>query len=108
MKQKLPPPLPTSLWSPLGPVPVRVVERLQPLSKEAPSDADDFAQYNPKTRTIEVLAGIEPWAQWQAFRHEWVHMVVFDAGYHNSCADELIEGFCDLIGTALVAEMRNG
>jgi hypothetical protein len=107
VSRKQPPPLPSSLWSPLGPVPVRIVERLRPMSKDAPDDVDDFGGFEPKTRVIEVLKDLEPWAQWQALRHEWVHMVIYDAGVHNAFTGDQIECLCDLIGTALAAEMRN-
>ena len=101
------PKLPTSLWSPLGPVKVVIVEHLRPLSKDAPDDIDDFGSFEPKTRTIEILKDLDPWAQWQALRHEWMHMVIFDAGYHNTLSPELQEGLCDLVGTAMAADMRN-
>ena len=101
------PPLPRSVWSPLGPVRVRAVKRIRSLAKGVPADVDDFGTYDPKRRIIHVLASLEPWAQWQTLRHEWVHMVIFDAGFHNAFTAEQIEGLCDVIGTALVAEMRN-
>jgi hypothetical protein len=106
-QKQLPPPLPTHLWSPLGPVPVELVEHLHPLSKDAPPDVDDFGAFDPKRRVIQVLADLEPWAQWQALRHEWVHMVIYDAGLHNAYGGDQIEAFCDVIGTAMAAEMRN-
>ena len=102
------PPLPKYLWSPLGDVRVRQVKRLRPLSREVPSDVDDFGQYDPKHRAITVLRSLEPWVKWQTLWHEWVHMVLFDAGSHNHLSPEQVEVLCDVIGTALVGQMRSG
>jgi hypothetical protein len=85
---------------------VSVVKRL-PKGKGLPPEADDFGDYDPKTRRIRVLASLDPWAQWQTLRHEWAHMVIFDAGFHNAFNEDQIEALCDLFGTALVGEMRN-
>lgn len=101
------PRLPSSIWSPLGPVPVHLVERIRPLSEEAPKDIDDFGNFDPKRRVIEVLDSLTPWQKWQTLRHEWCHMVLFDAGLHNLYNDERQEVLCDVIGTALAAELRN-
>jgi hypothetical protein len=106
--RRRPPKLPTKVWSPLGPVPVLIVDHIAPMSKEAPEDVDDFGGFDPKRRVIEVLRSLDPWQQWQSFRHEWCHMVLFDAGMHNLYNDERQEVLCDVIGTALAAEMRNG
>lgn len=107
MQQRKPPKLPSQLWSPLGPVRVQLVDRIKPLAKDAPDDVNDFGQYDPNTRTISICKSLHPWAQWQTLHHEWVHMVFFDAGYHNAFEPNQIEGICDLIGTARAAEMRN-
>jgi hypothetical protein len=107
VSEKPAPPLPKTLWSPLGPIRVRTLKRIKPLSKEVPRDIDDFGQYDPKKRTIRILRDLDPWVQWQTLRHEWVHAVIFDQGFHQAFTEEQIEAVCDLIGTALVSEMRN-
>jgi hypothetical protein len=77
------------------------------MAKDAPEDIDDFGGFDPKRRVIEILRDLDPWQQWQALRHEWCHMILFDAGMHNLYNDERQEVLCDVIGTALAAEMRN-
>ena len=74
------PPIPKTLWSPLGPLRVRVVKRLTPLVR----GSVDFGHYDPKKRTIRILADLDPWVQWQTLRHEWFHALVFDHGFHQA------------------------
>lgn len=105
-QSKKAPPLPSAIWSPLGWVPVQIVKHIKPMSEDAPKDIDDFGAFDPKRRVIEVLEDLDSWQRWQAFRHEWTHMVLYDAGLHNLYNDERQEILCDAIGTALAAEMR--
>lgn len=101
------PPLPKTLWSPLGPVVVRVVSKL-PNDEAAAAGvfANDFGSYDPAKREIYVLRRLHPWARHQAMWHEWFHMLIFDAGYQNGLSPEMIEGLCDVTATALAAELR--
>lgn len=99
MKRKAPK-LPKALWSPLGPVPIRLVRRIDRKGRA-------FGRFNGKTRRIEILRRLPPWVQWQTLRHEWLHMVLFDAGLHNAFSGEQMEVLCDALGTALAAELRN-
>jgi hypothetical protein len=93
------PPLPSTVPSVLGPVPVRVTPDLR-LGKEPL-----MGSWSSYARVIRVRAGIAPAAQWQALEHERVHMELWDAGVVIG-DEELEDRICDAVATARVREMR--
>ena len=98
------PPLPKTLWSPMGPIRVMQCKHLP--DKDDPTE-DLHGTYDPKRRVIRVLKRLEGWTKWQAMRHEWVHMITYDAGLHTRFTLEDLEHYADVTATAMVAEMRN-
>jgi hypothetical protein len=94
--------VPTSVWSALGRVEVRMVE-----GKKKRKKPYTMGRYLMQSRHIEVDQSLAPAVQLQTFRHEWIHMVLIDAGLHNAFSPEQQETIADVIATALVAEMLN-
>lgn len=68
---------------------------------------ETMGRYYMQSRHIEVDRSLSPVVQLQTFRHEWVHMVLIDAGLHNAFSPEQQETICDVIGTAMAAEILN-
>jgi hypothetical protein len=96
------PAIPTHVWSALGPVEVRMVE-----GKRKKKKPDTMGRYLMQLRRIEVDRSLAPAVQIQTFRHEWIHMVLIDAGLHNAFSPEQQETICDVIATAMAAEILN-
>jgi len=96
------PKLPKWVWSQLGPVEVRMVE-----GKKKKKKPDTMGRYFMQSRHIEVDPSLAPAVQLQTFRHEWIHMVLIDAGLHNAFTAEQQELICDVIATAMAAEILN-
>lgn len=94
------PPLPTSVWSVFGPVPVTVVPDLRD-----EKDGILFGRVLYFTRRIEIRAEMSLVTQWQTLEHERVHLALFDAGARLSLTNEQEEAVCDSLATARVAEM---
>ena len=88
-------PLPKSMPSPLGPIPIRTVKKLRDKSGAL------MGKYFPNTRTIHLRKGMVPHATRQVLWHEWIHSVLFDAGVQLDRRDA--EHVCDALGTALAA-----
>ena len=95
---KLPPALPTQVYSPMGPVPVL---RRSP----GKNILGSFKKYH---RVVKVRPGLSPEAAWQTFWHEIIHLILWDAGAHNQLTKEGEETLCDAIGTYLTAAMLAG
>ena len=102
-KARVLPPLPGSIPTQLGPVRVIIVKKLH--YKRDGKKHQLFGRYRPIPRVIEISARATPVMQWQTLHHEWVHVVLGDAGLHNVFPEEQQEVICDLIATARVAEM---
>lgn len=107
MKSPLPP-LPKSVPSPLGPVPVKIVKRFRKRRRKGKGKKFTMGRYSLTRRVIEVSAKSALAVQWQTLYHEWTHMVLCDAGLHNVLGDEQQEVLCDTFGTARVLELRAG
>ena len=101
-KQVLPP-LPDAVATQLGPVPVVVVPKLA-VKKDGKKYAL-FGRYRAISRVIEISAKSAPIMQWQTLFHEWVHVVLGDAGLHNTFTEEQQETIADVIATARAAEL---
>lgn len=95
------PPLPKTVPSPLGPVPVILVPRLQ-----SENGQGLFGAWSPVTREIEIAPDCSLQTQWATLWHERIHQILFDAGVRGH-SQELEERLCDVISTALVHDMLN-
>lgn len=86
--------LPATLWSALGPVEVRET-----------SDGldDDLGEWDAEQRIVRVRPGIHPKTSQHTLYHEWVHLLLWDAGLTVHFPPNLEELVCDTIATALVA-----
>lgn len=102
-KEPKAPKLPRTLYSQLGPIKVSVVNKVV---NRGNCDQITMGQCDPIKRTIRVLRSLHPWARHQAMWHEWMHMVIFDCGLHNAFSESVIETICDMVATALTAEMK--
>ena len=92
------PPIPDSVPSQLGPIPVTFVAELEARDEEL-----CFGLWDTLTRTIKIRDGLPINVQWQVLIHEQVHQILFDAGVK---LDEALEEIvCDCLASARVAEM---
>lgn len=99
------PPLPKSVQSALGPIPVRSVKAVK--DAVGTPDEDCLGQFNSHQRVIEIVKAQARVQAHHTLRHEWAHAVFFDSGLTAvlSKLEGLEELLCDVIATALVAEM---
>lgn len=86
------------MWSVLGPVPVVVVEGLKD-----DKGNDLFGQFDPGERVVKIRAGIHPTTALCTCVHEWVHVVMWDAGLN--LPDAIEEQVADCLSSAIVADM---
>lgn len=93
-------PLPKSVSSPLGPIPVELVKSFKDDGKEMTY----LGEFDQIARRIRILKSLDRTQAHHTLRHEWVHAVLFDSGLTNILTHELEEQLCDVIATALVAE----
>lgn len=96
------PKLPAFVPSQLGPVPVTLVDRIEPEKGEEYI----FGRYSTSRRVIEISRESSHVMQWQTLFHEWAHVVMIDAGLHHGMTEALQEQMCDAFGTARVVELR--
>lgn len=96
------PPIPRQVSTPLGPIPVVIVDSLR----------DDQGRlldggYHTSRRTIYIRRGIESRTrQWQVLRHEECHVALDDSGLANLIPTQTIQALCDAFASARVAEMQ--
>lgn len=95
------PPLPSEIWSPLGPIPVTLVDGL--------TAADDgcrlYGRYNHEQRVIELDTAPALLVQWQTLHHEWLHSVLHDHGFELGPFEEPV---VETVATALIALWLSG
>ena len=99
------PKLPAFVPSQFGPVPVTLHEKLRTKGKKK-RRRPIFGKYNFFQREIHISREATPIMQWQTLFHEWAHMVMIDAGVHNTLSNETQELLCDTFATARVVELR--
>lgn len=92
------PPLPDCLPSPLGAIPVDVVDEVLATDK-----GTIMGTFDPVNRVIKIRAGMGAAVSWQTLLHEATHMVLSDAGVQLS--EDQHESVCDAIATAGVLWM---
>jgi hypothetical protein len=97
-KRLQPPPLPGSVWSALGPVPVVLVDGLKD-----DKGVDLYGYWDPTVREIKIRSGLHPTTALTTAVHEWLHCVIYDAGLN--LPDAIEEQVCDCVATSIVADL---
>jgi hypothetical protein len=90
------PPLPKTVTTMLGPVPVELVDKF--------ADDDSFGQWHRERRTIEILKGLSREIQWSTLFHEIVHTALDDSGVACVLTEPQQEAICECISTARMRE----
>jgi hypothetical protein len=95
------PPLPKSVLTAQGEVPVLIVENLCD-----PADPTEklFGYWDPFVRTISVRAGMHPTSMWLTLFHERTHADMAEIGVKLS--EDIEESVCNAIAAARMAELR--
>jgi hypothetical protein len=91
-----PQPIPTSVYSILGPVPVVFVENLKDDAGE-----DLLGRWCPEERCIKLRSGVHLTTQRVTLAHEVLHLFLWDSGAGLDMPTE--ERVCDALSAALVA-----
>lgn len=94
------PPLPSSVFSVHGPVPVILTDDPTIL------DPGDFGAWNAHDRIIYVRCGMHPTASWLTLLHEICHADLSDIDF--AIADDALEAICNAIAAARLAAIRAG
>jgi hypothetical protein len=92
------PPIPATIPSVLGDVPVTCVVDLRNLRDEA-----CFGIWRSAQRDVRLEVNMSSITAWQTYWHEWAHILLWDASIDVS--EELAERLCDALATARVREM---
>jgi len=95
------PPIPKTIPSQLGPVPVIMVKDLKTAKGE-----DALGLWCAEERCIKLRIGMHAAVAWATLEHERVHLICWDAGVGLSEAAE--ERVADAISSARVAQMLSG
>jgi len=90
------PPLPKSVHSHLGDIPVSLVDDLEE-KKEA------LGMWEMAPRRISIHSKAAPEVQLQALYHEIVHVALMDSGVSNGLVKDAEEAVCDAVGTLLAS-----
>jgi hypothetical protein len=95
------PPIPASVGSHLGPVPVVWADSLVD-----GNGMSAMAGFNPSDRQILLTNRLKRDLRvaWQALEHEKCHVFLWDSGLHYLLPDKLAQAFCDAQATYRVAE----
>lgn len=96
--------LPRSLPSPLGPVPVLVVDSI----RGADSTLNLMGGFDAARRLIYIRRGMAPAAALHVAYHEFCHVWTFDTGLSQLLPPLLLDAICDAWGTSRVAEYLAG
>lgn len=91
------PPIPKTVHTAMGEV---KVEQVKKVDKE-----DSLGEYNIDLRVIRVKKGLEKVQKHQTVFHEWVHVVLTDAGVADVLDSSQEEAVCNAIATARVNEL---
>ena len=93
--------LPGSVWSALGPVRVAIVKKLRTKKKKKKL----MGLWNPIERTIYIRADMNPRAMLATIAHEWVHVILWDAGV--SLTEKQEESVADALSTGIIADLMS-
>ena len=102
MKRKTLPPIPATLPSILGPVPVARVAGLRNASGEECLGIWRGDERDVRLRTDAEMALTQAW---QTYWHEWAHIVLSDGAVHPELTEAMIERICDAFGNARTREL---
>jgi hypothetical protein len=92
------PPIPATVHSMLGPIPVLILPDLGEMD-----DHKVFGLWVPEERCIKLLDGMHPLTTFVTLWHERVHVACWDAGIALSHEDE--ERVADALSTFIVADL---
>ena len=96
------PPLPGTVYSVLGPIPVGTKRDLKDDDGERA-----LGLWLPEERRIWIIEGLDPVAAWATLLHERLHQILWDSGARPSSREEE-ERICDAVATAFLAERIAG
>lgn len=102
------PPIPRRAYSPLGVVPVTLIDNLTALLDDVPKDAQVSGRFRWATREIEVEREMPHAAQWYVYWHEVMHLALADSGVGNLLSHDLTEAVCDALAVYLTGAVRDG
>lgn len=85
----------------LGPVRVERVAKIPGVKMESA-----YGDYSWSKQRIRILRELQGLVAVQAYRHEWTHMILADAGLTGLISDELEEVICDAVANGLIREAR--
>lgn len=91
------PPIPSQVFSTLGPMPVQTAEL-----------DGEMGRTNFLLRNVKLAPGMNPVSAWQTYWHEATHVALWDAGVHNALGSKVVENICDALGTYLAAAVCAG
>ena len=94
--------IPKSVDTVLGPAAVDRVPAMELVDEKG----GNYGDFSWSDRRIRVAKELSEWVAVQVYRHEWVHLVLADAGLDGSMSDDVQEIVCDAIANALVQEAR--
>ena len=94
MKRVRLPSVPRSMHTALGEVRVRQVKKVD--------TEDSLGEYDSVKRLITLKKGLDHVQKHRTLWHEWVHVVLHDAGVDSLLKDKQEEAVCNAIATALV------
>ena len=100
MPKKLPP-IPRTMPSILGPIPVEIVANLR--DKQ---DRECFGISRHGERDMRIDRDQHLTKMWATYWHEWFHFVIADAGIELD--HDKMEAICDAVGNARTREMLDG
>ena len=96
------PPIPTSIASQLGPVPVLFVDVIRASDVDSTTLVGAFDSWTRKIYIRKDLAFVQ---QWQIFFHESAHVWLHDSGLSEMLHPNMTNAICDAFGSAQVAAM---
>jgi hypothetical protein len=94
------PPLPATVFSIHGPVPVVLTDDPKIL------DPGDFGAWNAHDRVIYIRCGMHPTASWLTLFHEQCHSDLSDIDF--AIEHTTLEAVCNCIAAARLAALRAG
>ena len=96
------PPIPTSITSQLGPVPVEMVDVIRVSDADSTTLVGAFDSWNRKIYIRKDLTFVQ---QWQIFFHESAHVWLHDSGLSEIMPSKVANAICDAFGSAQVAAL---
>ena len=88
------------------PVPSKVFSHLGPLQVAFELLEEDFGSVDLSTREVTLSVDQSAASSWRTYWHESVHVALWDAGVKLN--EKVEENLCDVIGTYLAAAVRSG